>query len=50
MYLIYGLLEPILILRLDSDYDLTAQEEGYLFGIEPLCYMISTFMAPWVVP
>lgn len=48
-FTVYGVLEPILSLRL-SDYELGDSVSGLIFGIEPLAYMLSTFMIPYIVP
>ena len=49
MNLVYCCLEPILSLRL-PDYDLSDRATGLIFGIEPLTYMIGTFLLPFIVP
>ena len=47
--LVYGVLEPILSLRL-ADYDLGSSYTGLVFGVQAIFYMISTFLVPYVVP
>ena len=49
MYMVYGTLEPILSLRL-QDYDLSQQIIGLIFGVEPLTYMLGTFLVPCILP
>ena len=49
VFLVYGSLEPILSLRL-LDYDLNNRATGLVFGVEPLCYMVGTFLSPYLFP
>ena len=50
MYMVYGSLEPILSLRLKDYSGLNDTTTGLVFGVEPLTYMLSTFMIPYIVP
>lgn len=49
MYIAYGSLEPTLSLRL-VDYDVSQTTQGLIFGIQPLCYMLGTFLTPYIFP
>ena len=49
MYLAYGSSEPVMAIRL-NDYDISQTVKGIIFGIEPLFYMIGTFLVPYIVP
>jgi len=49
MNMVYGSLEPILSLRL-SDYNLNENVTGAIFGVQPLAYMLSTFLIPYILP
>lgn len=50
MYLVYGTLEPILALRLPDYTDLTKEETGFIFGIEPLTYLTGSMLVPFLIP
>ena len=45
----YGSLEPTLSLRLE-EYNLTQIVQGFIFAIQPIFYMIGTFITPYAVP
>ena len=49
MYMVYCVLEPILSLRL-LDYNVSQEMAGVIFGVQPLTYMMGTFMIPYILP
>ena len=48
-FLAYGSLESTLSLRLE-EYGLSQLIQGCIFGIQPVLYMLGTFLAPCLIP